>query len=153
MNNLFVRKCVLDQFTLGRTCVTCLKIVKVCKRWQSGEDAPSMEFIYPVFTCMPGGDTVVDSGLSFCVPCLLSAINSICLLCLKISLTCYSLCFWQKPTELAHAFSVLVSYFCLYGPFNCISFHKFSRQLSAFSICSSGLISAVLVLSTLYLFM
>ena len=24
--------------------------------------------------------------------------------------------------------------FCLYGPFNCISFHKFSRQLSAFSL-------------------
>ena len=43
--------------------------------------------------------------------------------------------------------------FCLYGPFHCISFHKFSRQLSAFSLCSSGLISAVLVLSTIYLFM
>ena len=42
-------------------------------------------------------------------------------------------------------------HFCLYGPFNCISFHKFSWQLSAFSLCSSGLISAVLVLSTLYL--
>ena len=43
--------------------------------------------------------------------------------------------------------------FCLHGPFNCISFHKFSRQLSAFSICSSGLVSASLLLSTLYLFM
>ena len=43
--------------------------------------------------------------------------------------------------------------FCLHGPFNCISFHKFSRQLSAFSLCSSGLISALLVLSTIYLFM
>ena len=32
-------------------------------------------------------------------------------------------------------------------------FHKFSRQLSAFSLCSSGLISALLVLSTRYLFM
>ena len=30
--------------------------------------------------------------------------------------------------------------FCLYSPFNCISFHKFSRQLSAFSLCSSGLV-------------
>ena len=30
-------------------------------------------------------------------------------------------------------------YFCLYGAFNCISFHKFSRQLSIFSLCSSGL--------------
>ena len=38
--------------------------------------------------------------------------------------------------------------FCLYNPFNCISFHKFSRQLSAFSVCASGLISALLVLST-----
>ena len=43
--------------------------------------------------------------------------------------------------------------FCLYGPFNCISFHKFSQQLFAFSICSSGLISALLVLSTIYLCM
>ena len=43
--------------------------------------------------------------------------------------------------------------FYLYGPFNCISFHKFSRQLSAFSLCSSGLTSALLVLSTTYLFM
>ena len=30
---------------------------------------------------------------------------------------------------------------------------KFSRQLSAFSLCSSGLISALLVLSAIYLFM
>ena len=44
-------------------------------------------------------------------------------------------------------------YFCLYGPFNCISFHKFSWQLSIFSLCSSGLISALLVLSTIFLFM
>ena len=44
--------------------------------------------------------------------------------------------------------------FCPYGPFHCISFHKFSRQLnSAFSLCSSGLNSAFLVLSTTYLFM
>ena len=44
-------------------------------------------------------------------------------------------------------------YFCLYGLFNCISFHKFSRQLSAFSLCSSCLICTLLVLSTTYLFM
>ena len=37
--------------------------------------------------------------------------------------------------------------------FNRISFHNFSRQLSAFSLCSSGLISALLVLSTMYLYM
>ena len=46
-----------------------------------------------------------------------------------------------------------MSIFCLYGPFNCISFHKFSRRLFAFSLCSSGVISALLVLSTTYFFM
>ena len=35
--------------------------------------------------------------------------------------------------------------FCVRGPFSCISFHKFSQQLSVFSLCSSGLISALLV--------
>ena len=61
---------------------------------------------------------------------------------------------WQNPAELAHSFlfcSCLC--FCIYGPFNCISFQKFSRQLSAFPLCSSGLISALLVLSTIYHFM
>ena len=38
-------------------------------------------------------------------------------------------------------------------PFNCISFQTFSRQLSVFSLCSSGLVSALLVLSTIHLFM
>ena len=42
--------------------------------------------------------------------------------------------------------------FYLYGPFNCISFPKSSRQLSVFSLCPSGLISALLVLSTTCLF-
>ena len=42
-------------------------------------------------------------------------------------------------------------YFCLYGPFNSISIYEFSRQLSAISLCSPGLISALLVLSTTYL--
>ena len=60
--------------------------------------------------------------------------------------------FWHKPTELAHSFLFYSCvYFCLYGPFNCISFHKFPRWLSAFSLCSSGLISALLVLSPMYL--
>ena len=44
-------------------------------------------------------------------------------------------------------------YVCLYDPFNCISFHKFSRQLSAFWLCSSGLLSALLVFLTICLFM
>ena len=67
---------------------------------------------------------------------------------------CCRLCLWHKPTKLAHSFLFCSCVcFCLYGPFNCISFHKFSWQLSAFSLCSSGLISALLVLSTIYLFM
>ena len=50
---------------------------------------------------------------------------------------------------------LFILFFCLFlssWPFNCISFHKFSRQLSAFSLYSSGLISALLVLSTMCLF-
>ena len=63
--------------------------------------------------------------------------------------------FWHKPPELAHSFFILLLclFLSFYGPFHCISFHKFSRQLSAFSLCSSGLISALLILSTKYLFM
>ena len=67
---------------------------------------------------------------------------------------CCGLCFWHNPTELAHSFLFCSCVcFCLYGPFTCISFRKFSRLLSAFSLCSSGLISTLLVLSTAYLFM
>ena len=63
---------------------------------------------------------------------------------------CSCLCLWHKPTELAHSFLFCSCVcFCLYGTFNCVSFHKFSRQLSAFSLCSTGLISALLVLSTI----
>ena len=59
---------------------------------------------------------------------------------------------WHKPTELANSFLFCSCvYFCLYGLFICILFHKFSRQLSAFSFCSSGLLSALLVFSTIYL--
>ena len=65
---------------------------------------------------------------------------------------CCGLCFWRKPTELARFFFLFFS-FCLCGLFNCISFHKFSQQLFTFSLCSSSLISALLVLSTIYLFM
>ena len=39
------------------------------------------------------------------------------------------------------------------SPINCISFHKFSRQLSVLSLCSCGLSSALLALSTMYLSM
>ena len=50
-------------------------------------------------------------------------------------------------------FTLFLCLFLSYGPFTCISFHKFSRQLSVFSLCSPSLISASLVLSTIYLFM
>ena len=54
-----------------------------------------------------------------------------------------------SPTELAHSFySLLLVHFCLYGPFNYISFHKLSQQVSVFSLCSSGLISALSVYSS-----
>ena len=57
---------------------------------------------------------------------------------------CCSLYLWHKPTELAHPFlSCSCVCFWLYGPFNCISFYKFSWQVSAFSLCSPGLISAI----------
>ena len=56
---------------------------------------------------------------------------------------CCAVCFWRNPTELAHSFLLCSCiYFCLYGPFNYISFHRCSRKLSAFSLCSSSLISA-----------
>ena len=63
------------------------------------------------------------------------------------------LCLWHKANELAHSFLFCSSVcFCLYGPFSYILFHKFSRQLSAFSLCSPGLISALFFLWTIYLF-
>ena len=66
---------------------------------------------------------------------------------------CYGLSFWHKPTELARSFlRCSCVYFCLHGPFICILFHEFSQQLSAFWLCSSGLISALLVISTICLF-
>ena len=66
---------------------------------------------------------------------------------------CYGLCQRHKLTKLAHSFLFCACVcFCLYGPFNSISFHKFFRQLFAFSLCSSGINSALLVLSTTYLF-
>ena len=67
---------------------------------------------------------------------------------------CKGLCHRHKLTKLAHSFFFIL-FLCLflsYGPFNSISFHKFSRQLFAFPLCSSGLNSAFLVLSIIYLF-
>ena len=42
--------------------------------------------------------------------------------------------------------------FVFYGPFNFIAFQKLSRQLSVFSLRFFGHASALLVLSTIYLF-
>ena len=54
---------------------------------------------------------------------------------------------WHKPAEFAHSFVFFSCvYFCLFGSFTCILFHKFSRQRSVFLLCSSGFISALLVL-------
>ena len=65
---------------------------------------------------------------------------------------CCGSCLRRKPTELAHSFLFCSCvYFCLCGPFHCISFQKLSRQLSTFSLYSSGLDFASSVLSTTYL--
>ena len=67
---------------------------------------------------------------------------------------CHGLCLRHKLNELAHSFLFCFCVcFCLHGPFNFISILEFSRQLSVFSLTSSGLISASLVLSKIYLFM
>ena len=67
---------------------------------------------------------------------------------------CWGICFWHKPAELAHSFLFCSCvYFSLYSLFNCISFHKISWQLSAFSLWSSCLISALLFFSTICLVM
>ena len=59
-----------------------------------------------------------------------------------------------KPTELAHSFLFCsCAYLCLYSHFNCITFLKFFPPFSTFSLSSSSFISALLVLSTVYLFM
>ena len=44
------------------------------------DDVPLVEFMYRVFTRMPGAVTVGESGPCCCVPCLLSAISSFRLL-------------------------------------------------------------------------
>ena len=59
---------------------------------------------------------------------------------------------YVELTELAHSFLFCCRVgFCLCGPFNCIWFQKSFWQISAFLLCSSGLISALLVLSTICL--
>ena len=57
----------------------------------------------------------------------------------------------SQPSLPTAFYAVLVSVFVVKAFFKCISFHKFSRQFSALSLYSSGLISAVWVLSTTHL--
>ena len=66
---------------------------------------------------------------------------------------CYGLCQRHKQTELPFLFILFLCVFLSLWPFLPYFIPKNSRQLSAFSLCSSGLISALLVLSTTYLFM
>ena len=47
--------------------------------------------------------------------------------------------------------SVLSAHICLYGP-NCLLLHVFPQQFFVFSLCSPGLVSALLVLLTIHLF-
>ena len=139
---LFLSVCV------SRVCLSLIWSVYLCLCLPSFPLNPSLYVCLSVCVCL-------SSCLCLCV-CL-----SVCLSFSPPSLSnllslprgptftwwgCHGLCLRHKPAKLAHSFySVLVSFcvfFCLYiyGPFNCNSFHKFSRQLSAFSLCSSGLI-------------
>ena len=56
------------------------------------EGVALVEFIYLVFTGVPGRLTVGDSGLCRCVPCLSTAIISITSLCLLVSVKHCRLC-------------------------------------------------------------
>ena len=75
---------------------------RVCLKWRvyvplgasfllllllSFEDVALVQFVYLVFTHMPAGVTVGDSGLCGCVPRLSSAIVSLCLVMNNIALT------------------------------------------------------------------
>ena len=67
---------------------------------------------------------------------------------------CCGLCLWHKPTQLAHSFSsILLSisvFMALSEVFHSINSPK-NFPVSTFSLCSSSLLSASLVLSTTYL--
>ena len=52
------------------------------------EDVPSVEFMYLVFTRMPGGVTVGDSGLCCCVP----SAERVIFRCVLIQVTLGRLC-------------------------------------------------------------
>ena len=65
----------------------------------------------------------------------------------------YGSCLRHEPTELAHSFRSVLSSVSVFMALSTV-FHSInSPENSVFSLCSSGLISALLVLSTLFLFM
>ena len=64
------------------------------------EDVPLVEFMYLVFTRTPGGVTVGDSDLCCCVPCLSTAIISICLLIFHVSINKQTKITISVPTSL-----------------------------------------------------
>ena len=88
------------------------------------------------------------------VYCLLSPLSS-CMGPRGLTFTwwgCCGSCQGHTPTELAYSFLICSCvYFCFNDHFNCISFHKFCRQLSAFSLFSSSLNSDLLFISIIYL--
>ena len=65
---------------------------------------------------------------------------------------CYGLCPRHKPTELAHSFYFVLVYVSVFMALSTI-FHSINSPDNSplFLLCSSGLTSALLVLSTIYL--
>ena len=70
-----------------------------------------------------------------------------------LTLTWWGCCGFNQPSLPTPFYSVLVSVSVFMALSNVFHSKTFSRHLSAFSLCSSGLISALLVLSTIYLFL
>ena len=107
---------------------------------------------------VPAGSPLPSGHVAVCVfdinPQSLPTPFFILFLCLFLSLWPFQLYFIPKILlkTLCCLTLFFQSYFCFYRPSNCIQLKKFSRKLSAFSLCSSGLISALLVLSTTYRF-
>ena len=99
---------------------------------------------------------VVFLQLCFCFESHLFLLQSNCCCCRcfffcprRVTFTwwgCSGLCFFILTNRTCPFLFILFScLFLFYGPFNCISLHKFSRQLSAFSLCSSSILSALLI--------
>lgn len=62
------------------------------------EDVHLVEFMFPVFIHMPGGVTRGDSDLCCSAPCLLGALNSLCLWILHRCLRSHSVSDYMVPT-------------------------------------------------------